>query len=118
MISAIEPIHFFKCLSDETRLVTTLLIQQQEELCVCELTEALNEIQPKVSRHLAQLKKCGILTDRKQGQWVFYSMSEALPNWAEQVLKLTLEQNSKLIKQPLANLERMGNRPQRVANCC
>ena len=114
----LEPIHFFKCLADETRLVTTLLIQQQEELCVCELTEALDEIQPKVSRHLAQLKKCGILTDRKQGQWVFYKINRDLPDWAKKVLTHTLEQNSNLIKQPVTNLEKMGNRPERTAICC
>ena len=44
-----SPIDFYKCLSDETRLRCILLIFKQEELCVCELTEALNEIQPKIS---------------------------------------------------------------------
>ncbi|MCW8878012.1 MAG: metalloregulator ArsR/SmtB family transcription factor [Kangiellaceae bacterium] len=115
---ALEPIQFYKSLADETRLTTALIIQHEEELCVCELTKALNEIQPKVSRHLAQLKKSGILNDRKQGQWVFYSINSQLPDWAKQVLKITLEQNSKLIQKPLANLDKMGNRPERVAICC
>ena len=62
-----NPVQFYKCLSDETRLRCLLLIEQEGELCVCELTEALDEIQPKVSRHLAQLRKCELLIDRRQG---------------------------------------------------
>ena len=49
----ISPSTFFKCLSDETRLLATLLIYKEGELCVCELIEAMNESQPKISRHLA-----------------------------------------------------------------
>ncbi len=50
---------FFKALADETRLRSLLLILQQGELCVCELTEALALSQPKISRHLAQLRTQG-----------------------------------------------------------
>ena len=65
-----DPVQFYKCLSDETRLRCLLLIYHEQELCVCELTGALREIQPKVSRHLAQLRQCEILLDRRQGQWI------------------------------------------------
>ena len=55
---------FYKALADDTRLRSLLLITQYNELCVCELMAALNEAQPKISRHLAQLRKSSILSDR------------------------------------------------------
>lgn len=113
-----NPIQFYKCLADETRLRCLMLIEHEEELCVCELTEALNESQPKVSRHLAQLRKCELLIDRKQGQWVYYRINPALPAWATSVLHQTNEANRAFLKENLANLFRMGDRPNRVANCC
>jgi len=53
---------------------------------VCELHGALGESQPKVSRHLAQLRSCGLLTDRRQGQWVYYSLAPGLPGWVIEIL--------------------------------
>ncbi|MEP0072894.1 MAG: metalloregulator ArsR/SmtB family transcription factor [Marinomonas sp.] len=83
----IDPSLFFKALADDTRLRCLLLITQSTELCVCELMEALNETQPKVSRHLAQLRKSGLLSDRRQGQWVFYKLHPDLPEWAQKFYK-------------------------------
>ena len=80
------PEQFFKCLADETRCRSLLLIQQETELCVCELMAALDESQPKISRHLAQLRKCGRMEDRRQGQWVFYRIHPDLPAWMITVL--------------------------------
>ncbi|EOX3325770.1 ArsR family transcriptional regulator, partial [Vibrio cholerae] len=48
-----DPILLYKALSEETRLKSLLLMQRQGELCVCDLMQALNLSQPKVSRHLA-----------------------------------------------------------------
>ena len=56
MTDPLTPTTVFKCLADDTRVRTMLLITREGELCVCELTCALNESQPKVSRHLAQLR--------------------------------------------------------------
>ena len=82
----------FKALSDPTRLTSVLLIRNQQELCVCELVTAVDEIQPKISRHLALLKKQGVLCDRKQGQWVFYFINPQLPQWFTDMLdQLLLE---------------------------
>ena len=81
------PESVFKCLGDETRLMSTLLIFKSGELCVCDLMAALEESQPKVSRHLAQLRSCGLLTDHRRGQWVYYSMSRGLPAWVLQILE-------------------------------
>ena len=69
------PHQFFKMLSDETRMRCLLLIAREGRLCVNQLTEALDESQPKVSRHLAQLRQSGVLTDTREGQWVYYQVS-------------------------------------------
>lgn len=113
-----EPLEFFKLLADETRLHSILLIEQEGELCVCELTAALNESQPKISRHLAMLRKSQLLLDRRQGQWVFYRINPELPDWAKQSISQTLTQNTTLIKPLLNSLCCMGDRPERAAACC
>ncbi|MDX1677233.1 metalloregulator ArsR/SmtB family transcription factor, partial [Arsukibacterium sp.] len=86
----LNPLLFYKALADDTRLKSLLLITEQQELCVCELMTALEQSQPKISRHLAQLRKANILQDRRSGQWVFYSLHPELPAWAHQVLQHTL----------------------------
>ena len=83
----IQPTQFFKCLADETRLRCLVLLQRRGELCVCELTQALQMSQPKISRHLALLRTCRLLQDRRQGAWVYYRLHPALPDWALAVLK-------------------------------
>jgi ArsR family transcriptional regulator len=66
----------FKTLSDETRLRIIKLLEEGE-LCVCDITAALDKVQPKVSFHLSALKEAGFIKDRKQGKWIHYSLSEA-----------------------------------------
>ena len=93
-----------------------MLVEREKELCVGELTQALDEIQPKVSRHLAQLRQCGLLLDRKQGQWVFYRLHPRLPAWTRIVLQATGEANKVFLNKNLANLSRMRDRPDRAEN--
>ena len=113
-----KPVEFFKCLADSTRLQCLLLIEQQQELCVCELEVAITESQPKISRHLAQLRRCGLLNDRRQGQWVFYSINPELPDWCTAILRETTQANQSFIQVGLDNLGGMGSRPARKAGCC
>ncbi|QQD23208.1 metalloregulator ArsR/SmtB family transcription factor [Venatoribacter cucullus] len=96
-LSAVE---FYKALADETRLLSLLLIEQHGELCVCDLVTALDESQPKISRHLAQLRKSGILQDRRQGQWVHYSLHPLLEPWMREVLHTTRLNNTPLLQLP------------------
>ncbi len=70
-----ELITVFKALSDETRLRIIKLLEKGE-LCVCDITAALDIVQPKVSFHLNTLKEAGLIKDRKQGKWIHYSLSE------------------------------------------
>jgi ArsR family transcriptional regulator len=62
-----------KALSDETRLRILNLLYEQE-LCVCDIMETLQISQTKASRHLGYMKNAGLLNDRKQAQWVHYSL--------------------------------------------
>jgi ArsR family transcriptional regulator, arsenate/arsenite/antimonite-responsive transcriptional repressor len=71
-----EPAFLFKTLSDPTRL-RLLNLLADGETCVCELTDTLRVVQPKVSRHLARLKRAGLVVARHDGKWMHY-------RWARQ----------------------------------
>ncbi len=114
----IDPLQFFKCLADETRLKSLILIHSEGELCVCELMEALEEIQPKISRHLALLREHRIVLDRRQGQWIYYRLNPELPDWAKSVISETTQSNPAYIKANLKKLCCMGDRPERAKSCC
>jgi len=58
---SLESEAFFRALADPTRLRALVLLQQEGELCVCELTYVLGVVQPKVSRHPAPLREAGIV---------------------------------------------------------
>ena len=64
-----------KALSDETRLRIINLLYERE-LCVCDIMETLQITQAKASRHLIYMKNAGLVSDRKQAQWVYYSISK------------------------------------------
>lgn len=81
-----SPLTLFKALADDTRLKCVLLIHRERELCVCELTDALQLSQPKISRHLALLREARLLLDRRQGQWVYYRLNPELPQWATEII--------------------------------
>lgn len=113
-----NPALFYKSLADEARLRCVLLIAQEEELCVCELMEALQDIQPKISRHLALLRNNQLLVDRRQGKWIYYRINPALPDWAKAVINQSLEGNAAFLTKNIKHLCRMGDRPTRVKTCC
>ncbi len=108
----------FSSLSHEIRLRCLLLMQQEGELCVCELTHALGLAQPVVSRHLALLREAGLVSDRRAGVWIHYSISKALPAWAHDILAQAVlgTQTQEPFQSDLLNLAEMPNRP--GAACC
>jgi len=108
----------FKVLSDETRLKTLFLLLKESELCVCELVVALGDSQPKISRHLAMLKKHNFVTVRKEKQWVFYSIHPQLPIWLKSVIEQSYSANGDYLAEQLAALQAMGERPMRQSKCC
>lgn len=103
-----------KSLSDQTRLRSLILLMQEGELCVCELTHALDLVQPKISRHLASLRDMQVVSDRRVSQWIYYSINPKLPEWAKELLQATLKGslNEKQYKTDLKKLKSMSNRPE------
>ena len=78
---------FLKACADQTRLRLINLLVSEGEICVCHLVDVLETNQPKVSRHLAYLKRAGLVTDRKDGLWVHYRLAEPLANHARQLIE-------------------------------
>jgi ArsR family transcriptional regulator len=115
MASHLAPATVFKCLADETRVRLMLIITREAELCVCDLTGALAESQPKVSRHLAQLRSCGLLEDRRKGQWVYYRLHPNLPDWVVEILQTTLASNRHWLSQDLKRFDTLRTRADRTA---
>lgn len=116
--TGVQSLSFYKALAEQTRLLSLLLVDAEGELCVCELMVALDLPQPHVSRHLAQLRKSGVLADRRQGQWVFYRLHPLLPDWMREVLHLTRKNSTQLLQAPLARLQAMADRPPAGGACC
>ena len=118
VVMKFEATEVFKQLADTTRLRCLLLLQSEGELCVCELIHAIGESQPKISRHLAHLRKSGLVVDRKEGLWVHYRLNPNLPDWVRAVLSETLAATS--TQQPYGSdqlsLSDMPNRP--GGRCC
>jgi ArsR family transcriptional regulator len=114
----IQPDQFFKIMSDLTRLRILMLLTREGELCVCELTHALGESQPKISRHLALLREAGVVLDSRRGQWIYYRLNPDLPTWAHDVLTATAAGNSAQppFDEDHQSLMAMPNRPQNA--CC
>jgi ArsR family transcriptional regulator len=88
------PDRLFKLLSDPTRLRCAMLLHAEASLCVCELTEALELSQPKISRHLAMLREGGLVQDERRGQWVHYRLHPALSGWVFDVLEAASRSDS------------------------
>ena len=109
---------FFKALADPTRLRVLMLLAREGELCVCELTHALAEIQPKISRHLGLLRTAGLVLDRREGQWIHYRIHPRLPVWMAEVLARTAAANRRAepFVADLRTLRSMANRPDKA--CC
>lgn len=81
----------FTALADPIRLRSLLLLAKAGELCVCELTHALQISQPKMSKHLAALREAGLVRDRRDAQWVLYAISPDLPQWVQVTLATTAD---------------------------
>lgn len=80
----------FQALGDNTRL-RLLNLMWKQEVCVCYLVEILAAPQPKISRHLAYLRKAGIVSARREGKWMHYSIVMPSHTGASQILRQTLQ---------------------------
>ena len=105
----------FKALSDDSRLRIINLLFYSGELCVCDIEEVMGFTQTKVSRHLAYLRKAGLVDDRRQGLWMLYSIAK--PKTEEQ--RKTLEFLSSLLhsnETARRDAERLASRIRK--GCC
>ena len=80
---------FFQALGDNTRL-RLLNLMGDQEICVCYFVEILGQGQPKISRHLAYLRRAGIVAARREGKWMHYRIVMPPNDGAAQVLRQTL----------------------------
>jgi ArsR family transcriptional regulator len=80
---------FFQALADETRL-RILNLMGDQELCVCYFVEVIGCPQPKISRHLAYLRRAGIVSVRRDGKWMHYRIAIPPHEGAAEILRQTL----------------------------
>jgi len=85
---------WFRALADETRLGIVERLRAGER-CVCDLTDDLETSQSRLSFHLKTLKDAGIVTDRRQGRWVYYALNPEAMEAMEDFVK-TLRATSRL----------------------
>jgi ArsR family transcriptional regulator len=78
--------NLFKALADRTRLRLISLIGDSE-VCVCFLVEILKTSQPKISRHLAYLRRAQIVAARREGKWMHYRLTEPPDEHAARILR-------------------------------
>ena len=98
---------FFAALSDQTRL-RLLNLMYGREVCVCYFVEILGQGQPKVSRHLAYLRKAGIVAPRREGKWMHYRIVAPPHEGATRLLyeTLTVLRNQKAMQADAERLEK------------
>ena len=97
----------FAALADTTRL-RLLNLMAGREVCVCYFVEVLGQGQPKISRHLAYLRKAGIVAARREGKWMHYSIRPPDDADAASVLATVLASLAN-DKQMLADLNKLDN---------
>lgn len=99
----------FRALADRTRLRLINLMSEQE-ICVCYFIEVIGAPQPKISRHLAYLRRAGIVTARREGKWMHYRLTIPRNGHAASILKSTLD--------ALEQDKEMQRDRERLDRCC
>jgi ArsR family transcriptional regulator len=99
-------VRLFAALADPMRL-RLLNLMDGREVCVCYFVEILKQSQPKISRHLAYLRKAGIVSARREGNWMHYSIERPRDARACAVLDATL-MSFKADRDMQADLARLG----------
>ena len=87
----------FQALSDETRLLILEQLKDGEQ-CVCDLTEAFKTGQSRLSFHLRVLKEAGLVLDRPEGRWVYYSLNQDAIEELQEVVKSLNHSSPRLAK--------------------
>jgi ArsR family transcriptional regulator len=97
----------FQALADRTRL-RLLHLMRKQEVCVCYFVQVIDAPQPKISRHLAYLRRAGLVAARREGKWMHYRLTPLSDARAASVLQAAMESvgQEKTIQQDLAQLQR------------
>jgi len=105
----------FAALADRTRL-RLLNLMKDREVCVCYFVEILGQSQPKISRHLAYLRRSGLVLARREGKWMHYRIDRALPAPVQRLLDETLDTlgSDRQLQRDLEKLTRACCQPQRL----
>ena len=106
----------FAALSDRTRLRLLNLLDGRE-VCVCYFVEILGQSQPKISRHLAYLRRAGVVAARREGKWMHYKIVGPSHAGAARILRETLAvvKEEKAMQSDLARLGKACCAPQRLS---
>jgi len=106
----------FAALSDRTRLRLLNLLDGRE-VCVCYFVEILGQSQPKISRHLAYLRRAGVVAARREGKWVHYRIVVPAHSGAAKILRETLAalREDKGMRVDLSRLNKTCCVPQKVS---
>ena len=104
----------FAALADRTRL-RLLNLMNGREVCVCYLVGILRQSQPKVSRHLAYLRRAGVVKARREGKWMHYRIERPADAGAAAILNATLAsfETDREMQTDRAKLDRACCRPER-----
>jgi ArsR family transcriptional regulator, arsenate/arsenite/antimonite-responsive transcriptional repressor len=100
----------FRALADRTRL-RLLNLMGTDEICVCFLVEGLKMNQPKISRHLAYLRRAGVVTARREGKWMHYRVAEPPDVYGARIFREVREWLAQ-------DLEMQRDRARLIKLCC
>lgn len=103
-----DPELFFAALADRTRL-RLLNLLRNGEVCTCFFADTLETNDPKISRHLAYLKRAGLVKGRRDGKWVHYSLIEPKDSAAREIFHATMEMlaNDRTLAADLKRLDKV-----------
>ena len=104
-----KPDRLFKAFADETRLRILNLVAQRER-CVCEFQKILQVPQPTISRHLAYLRRSGLLVARREGKWIHYSLAEPQSSVHQSLLRC--------VKNCFCDIDFLNQDLKRDKECC
>jgi ArsR family transcriptional regulator len=106
----------FAALADRTRL-RLLNLMNGKEVCVCYFVEILGQSQPKISRHLAYLRRAGVVTARREGKWMHYKIVVPTHAGAARILSETLSvvRGDKAMQADLMRLSKACCAPQKLS---
>lgn len=101
--------NIFKALSDETRLrILHVLLVARKELCACEFTDVLEVPTYNISKHLKILKNAGLISERKEGRWVYFNIKlNESPYYTNVFSALSEMKNTQLEKDKIELQERL-----------